>query len=45
MKNLRELNIGANNVMWQFLCKLYDHFFGTYDVDENNFSKKGFFPE
>ena len=43
MKNFRKQFITVYKVFWQVLCKLWDHFFGTCDVDDNSFSEKGYF--
>jgi len=45
MKNLREQFKRVQNVFWQFLHKLKDHFSSTYEVDGNNFWKKISFPD
>ena len=43
-ENLNDHFISVHKVVWQLLCKLEDNFLGTYEVDENNFSREGYFP-
>ena len=45
IKNLNEHIMGVYKVLWRSLCNLYDHFSGTLEVDQNKFSKIGYFPE
>ena len=44
MKNLEEQITRVQNVLRQLLCELSDQFFRIHKVDENNFSKIGYFP-
>ena len=37
--------MGVYKVFWRLLCKLLEHFSGTLEVDENEFSKIGSLPE
>ena len=45
MKNLQEQFIEVHQVLSQLFCKLLDHFVSTYEVHENNFSKRAYFAD
>ena len=44
MTNVREQLIRPHKVFWQVLCKLYYHFLGTEEIDNQFFERKSIFP-
>ena len=42
--NVKEQFEGAQKVIWQEFCKLYDHTFRTCDIQKQIFQKSAIFP-